>query len=458
MGQIRFRRVVLIAVFVVVAWSLWTQHSVAQPAMIGRSKKPIEGATPGPRMDAIRAGRFLMDPPTLENLGFRWYVTGDTNRNATVAVNYREKGDADWSEALPMLRVHYEIANQDYEPYRVGNLFAGSVLFLKPGTDYEVQLTMNDPDGGAPAEPKVVSVSTRSEPKAPEGREIQADPESGLMAAYERARPGDTIVLQPGTYKGPFRLDRSGEPGRPIVFRSSDAGDAILEGDGTDSRIRIVEIAGTDHLMFEGLTFQKAHTALSTQPFYGGPVYLIRNEAYGITALNFKLNNYPAGILAYNNTVCSARQAFTPPAIWQNGHFHNNLFMGGRGYAMETGSPTPYSTLDYNGYRRNEETRFLKWIDADRHVGRYGSIEEMHRATGLEEHGLEVDYDIFVKAGPAGEGETYSPSDYDLRLRPEAKCIDAGTTIPQVTDGFAGAAPDLGCYELGRERPRYGCR
>ena len=72
-----------------------------------------------------------------------------------------------------------------------------------------------------------------------------------------------------------------------------------------------------------------AHTALSTQPLYGGPVYLIRNEAYSITSLTFKLNNYPAGIEAYNNTVCCARQGFRPPAIWQNGHFRNNLFVGG---------------------------------------------------------------------------------------------------------------------------------
>jgi hypothetical protein len=592
------RRVVPLVVTTLATLSSWAQFAAAQPPMLGRSKDPIQGVKPEPAMDAIRPGRFLIDPATLENLGFRWYVTGDSNRNATVAVAYRESGSSDWREALPMLRVHYEIVNQDFGPYRVGNLFAGSVLFLKPGTNYEVKFTMNDPDGGAPAEPKVVSVSTRSEPQAAAGREIHADPESGLMAAYEKAQPGDTIVLRSGVYRGPFPLTRSGEPERPIVLRGADGGEAILEGDGSDGKIRIVEIAGTNHLIFEALTFQKAntaiysgkpgsagitirrcrirdvvngintqaadsrdwyiannrieginptwyprpveymspahtgvnvygrghvvcynrisrfsdalaianfgppvddverhcvaidfygndlswaqddtietdygchnvrvyqnrcyntHTALSTQPFYGGPVYLIRNEAYSITGLTFKLNNYPAGILAYNNTVCCARQGFTPPAIWQNGHFRNNLFMGGRGYAMETGSPTPYSTLDHNGYRRNDKERFLKWIDAERNVGRYETIEEMHHATGLEEHGLEVDYDIFTKAGPPEEGRSYSPPDYDLRLRPGAKCIDAGMVIPQVTDGFNGAAPDLGCYELGREPPDYGC-
>lgn len=580
-------------------WATCGRPATAQPSLIGRSKDPIQGAIPKGRSDKVRAERFLVDPPTLENLGFRWYVSGDGNRNATVTVVFRKKGDSEWTEALPMLRVYHEIANQDYGPYRVGNLFAGSVLFLKPATQYEVKFTMSDPDGGAPAEPKVVSVSTRSEPAASAGKEIHADPRTGLMAAYEKARPGDVILLQGGVYDGPFHFDGSGEPGRPIVFRGAGDGEAILQADGPENKSRVVSIAGTDHLLFEDLTFRNAHTAiysgkpgsvgitirrcrieevvfgintqsensrgwyiadneivginrtwyprpeaymspahtgvnvygrghvvcynrinrfsdalaianfgapvddverhcvaidfygndlswaqddtieadygchnvrvyrnrcynthtaLSTQPFYGGPVYLIRNEAYSITALTFKLNNYPAGIQAYNNTVCCARQGFTPPAIWQNGHFRNNLFMGGRGYAMETGSPTPYSTLDYNGYRRNSTERFIKWIDSDRKVGRYQSIEELNRATGLERHGRQVDYDVFTRAGPPREGRTYAPADYDLQLKPRADCVDAGASIPQVTDGFSGTAPDLGCYERGQGSPHYGPR
>lgn len=572
----------------------------AQPPLLGRSDKPIQGAEPGPKRNAILPGRFLIDPPTDHNLGFRWYVEGDSNRNATVEVSYRKQGETTWRTALPLLRVHYEIVNQDYDPYRVGNLFAGSVLFLEPETEYEVRFLMRDPDGGAPAEPRIETVATRPAPIRPEGgRTIVANPETGLMAAYAQAQPGDVVELQPGIYHGPFELERSGEPGRPIVFRGSQQGAAILEADGTDSRSRIVSIAGTHHLMFENLTFRKAHTAvyagrpgsrgitirncriedvisginttsensrnwyiadnevigtnpswyprpeaymspshtgvnvygqghvvcynritrfsdalaianfgppvddvekhcvsidfhhndlsfaqddtletdygchnvrvyanrcynthtaLSTQPFYGGPVYLIRNEAYGITSLNLKLNNWPAGILVYHNTLCAARQGLTPPPIWQNGHFRNNLFMGGRGYAMETGSPTPYSTLDYNGYRRNDPERFLKWIDADRNVGRYQSLSELYDATGLERHGLELDYGIFVRAEPPDEGKTSDSAEYDLRLRPNAKCVDAGVKLPQMTDGMQGAAPDLGCYELGQPVPHYGPR
>ena len=41
-----------------------------------------------------------MDPPTLINLGVEWMINGDDNRNASVAVPYRKRGDAAWTTAL----------------------------------------------------------------------------------------------------------------------------------------------------------------------------------------------------------------------------------------------------------------------------------------------------------------------------------------------------------------------
>jgi hypothetical protein len=36
--------------------------------------------------------------------------------------------------------------------------------------------------------------------------------------------------------------------------------------------------------------------------------------------------------------------------------------------------------------------------------------------------------------------------------------VDAGVVLPNINDGFAGKAPDLGCCELGRPLPHYGPR
>ena len=40
----------------------------------------------------VQPGKFIVEPPTLENLGFEWYIDGDENRNATVKVEYRIAG------------------------------------------------------------------------------------------------------------------------------------------------------------------------------------------------------------------------------------------------------------------------------------------------------------------------------------------------------------------------------
>jgi hypothetical protein len=52
----------------------------------------------------------------------------------------------------------------------------------------------------------------------------------------------------------------------------------------------------------------------------------------------------------------------------------------------------------------------------------------------------------------------YKAEDSDFHLKPGSAAIDKGVIIPQVTDGFAGAAPDLGALEAGQPMPHYGPR
>src|SRR5918993_4673512 len=102
--------------------------------------------SPSLRADnAIVAGEFIVEPPTLICLGFEWAISGDDNRNATVDVSYRRVGDTQWRDALPLLRMGGEKIFR--APYTVPDRFAGSILDLEPDTAYEVRLTMKDPDG-----------------------------------------------------------------------------------------------------------------------------------------------------------------------------------------------------------------------------------------------------------------------------------------------------------------------
>ena len=101
----------------------------------------------------VKPGEFVIEPPTLINLGFEWYVEGDDNNDAVVEVWYRKKGDNNWKKALPLLRINREQSNYVFTvggiswQYTAPNMFAGSVLDLDPDTEYECHFVMSDPDG-----------------------------------------------------------------------------------------------------------------------------------------------------------------------------------------------------------------------------------------------------------------------------------------------------------------------
>jgi hypothetical protein len=94
------------------------------------------------------AGKFVVEHPTLLNLGFEWEIRGDANRNATVTVQFRAVGEPGWREALPLVRIGGENVYRRREnlDYTVPDGFAGSILNLKPGTEYECRFQLTDPD------------------------------------------------------------------------------------------------------------------------------------------------------------------------------------------------------------------------------------------------------------------------------------------------------------------------
>ena len=97
----------------------------------------------------MTARDLVVDPPTLINLGFEWFIDGDDNRNAAVAVSYRKTGRRAMEDrrcrccgcrasASTTARSSTSISP---------NMFAGSILDLEPDTAYEAQFVLSDPDG-----------------------------------------------------------------------------------------------------------------------------------------------------------------------------------------------------------------------------------------------------------------------------------------------------------------------
>jgi len=167
-------------------------------------------------------------------------------------------------------------------------------------------------------------------------------------------------------------------------------------------------------------------------------------------------------------------------------HLANNLILGQgtqpRVFALDTF--TNYSSSDYNGFRPNpgaaqsfawnsppfEQVRnFYPERRADGLTGQtaplvqrnFATLTEYAKATGQDRHSRLVEYDVFVNASqPDFTDPTHvvAVDTVDLRLRPGSVAIDAGTELPNITDGFQGRAPDLGAYESGIPLPHYGPR
>jgi len=204
---------------------------------------------------------------TLHSLGFEWDVTGDSDHDATCGVRYRPSGSSVWHKGLDLLRVDYDGYYADTRADRAYNMLAGSIFFLEPGTTYEVELGLEDPDGGGVRE--IVELATRPAPVLPRGpvAYVHADTISGdgtrerpltFADALTRQKPGIIYCLLPGRY-GQARLEYSGEPDAPIAWlgpqAARDAGLATPKGDAVLERLEVE----ASHVWIEGLLFDKAH-------------------------------------------------------------------------------------------------------------------------------------------------------------------------------------------------------
>jgi hypothetical protein len=234
--------------------------------------------------------------------------------------------------------------------------------------------------------------------------------------------------------------------------------DDLVEADGGVHNIRVMRNRGVN----------SAGSGISAQLVFGGPAYYIRNVLYHIGRGALKIHGGVPGLIAYHNTCIAENNA---GGGHPNSNYRNNLFLGADGPTIIAAFPytTPYSVADYNGYRPNRgpdspENQFV-WLSPNGERLGFKTLANLHQASGLEGHGVTVDYDIFenlkmpIKApGEDKPGPVYHAVDLNFKLNPKGKAVDAGVPIPNVNDNFTGKAPDLGALEVGLPEPIYGAR
>jgi len=369
-------------------------------------------ASPLQAQDAAKAGRFHVEHPTLLNLGFEWAIEGDVNRNAAVAVQFRPVGEAKWRDALPLVRIGGENVYRRREnlDYTVPQGFAGSILNLQPGTEYECNFVMTDPDGVTGQATQTVKVKTRTEPKPYEaGRVLHVYPPdyfgprqepnfTGILQAYygaglgdwsvvweRRARPGDILLLHAGLYRperlnyvdpmatpfdGSMSLTLKGTMDKPITIKAAGDGEVVIDGNGNH---RLFDVMASQYHIFESLTFRNTDVAI----FAGQKEVL---GAVGLTVKNCRFENVGFGV-------------WTEYAGSSDFYIADNLFLGRDdrfrlvgwgGVAREPGGPS-WSTPAYGSHLLT--SYYAVKVYGPGHVIAHNAIAYFHDAIGISTYG-----------------------------------------------------------------------
>ena len=325
--------------------------------------------------DRVTAGAASVEPPTLISLGLDFSIEGDDNRNAAVTLEYRQAGATEWHVGLPLMRLQNEQVNGRvggpsfipgrnaaesaaglagstaapagvaasganpfaFSPfsYVAPNMFSGSVFDLTPNTEYEIRLSLRDPDGVDGEARRILMARTRAEPQpAADGKVYHVYPIgyegpkqepsfTGLMAAYymagahfdyqnaypPRVQPGDQILVHAGVYMsdrhhymnrapapgylalatvfdGTYYLTQSGTPERPIVIKGAGDGEVVFDGDGAEN---LFNLMAANYAYFEGITVRNTNVA-----------FLLGNKsiagASGFTLKHSRLMNVGRGV------------------------------------------------------------------------------------------------------------------------------------------------------------------
>jgi hypothetical protein len=388
--------------------------------------------------EAVIAGELYTEPPTLENLGFEWFIQGDTNRNAAVAVSYRPQGAETWNQAMPLFRLDGE---RIYAESRVDvvapNMFAGSVLDLEPDTAYEVRFVLTDPDGVEGIAERTLTVRTRPEPRAYaggrvfhvyphgyEGEKIEPSFE-GLMCAYNfwcagtdwatsgrpRVRAGDTILVHAGLYRynryeytndasvnrttpldGTYYLTEDGTAERPIAIKAAGDGEVIFDGNGNYA---LFDVRAADYTYFEGITFRNAEIAI-----LAGTQFIAGSK--GLTVKRSRFEDVGAGVFA--NYAGSS-----------NFYIADNVFIGRNDPEHMMAWAFPALWAQFDGVDGQVfPPRMLSYVAVklygQGHVVAYNTIANFHDGINVETYG---NPDGSTASGPGiVDGPHYPPREY----------------------------------------------
>jgi hypothetical protein len=232
---------------------------------------------------------------------------------------------------------------------------------------------------------------------------------------------------------------------------------------------------GYRNMTFYDNRIQNSMTLASFDPLHGGPAYVFRNIAINTGRSPFKFNSQNSGHFIYNNTVVRT-SGFGSHATWgwiqfNNGDqrawaYRNNILIyrgSGKLFGMESLGQSPIDFTNNAWYPNGQ----VWWSNSG---GSFGSMAEAYAA-------LPATTPLFGTSTRRHQGDRISESDpfvtpialgtdyltlitasYTPAVATGTVPSGTGIAIPGITDGYAGAAPDMGAVIAGRPAPLWGDR
>jgi hypothetical protein len=242
------------------------------------------------------------------------------------------------------------------------------------------------------------------------------------------------------------------EGGRAYDFYGNDIHE--IYGDGVELD------RGEGNVRLFGNRFTNVFTAVSIQPVYGGPTYVLRNQVFNVADEQVKLKSVggtiePVGALIYHNTFVSPRIALNlqTPITQHDFAIANNLFVGPTappGRTVEWTANDDGGSWNYNGYFPDDGF----WFGSIAGTARTFTNLAGAKAAGLEVDGRVLTEPIFDPAIAPPASYTEQLAVTQLVLAASSNAIGAG----QHLRGINSASPDLGALQTGCPAPRYGPR
>jgi hypothetical protein len=222
------------------------------------------------------------------------------------------------------------------------------------------------------------------------------------------------------------------------------------------------DFGGANVRMWGNRIHNAVHNGISFQPQLGGPWYIVRNQLINSKESPFKFRTTDRFVLAHN-TIVNWGNAWPGDQMMCCNQDHllrafarNNLWIsvqGGQIWSFGGALADWRTSLDYDGFDWGAASAPFTYAGVA-----YPDIASFADASGLEQHGSRVDkaacFEQFDVTGPSPA----SVPPHILTLRAACNAIDAGEPLPNINDGYAGSAPDLGAHEYESAVATYGPR